>query len=110
MSKRKEKKAEEQKIIAEMQASMKEKTEAEEASAQAHQERMREKNKWYQDKTPEILHCRRCKSVMENGVCPTCGFRMYVPMDKEKQKKIRMILGCVCLIVFAILFVWTQAR
>ena len=63
-----------------------------------------------EDKTPEIMHCRNCNSLMENGVCPTCGFKAYVPMDPEKQKKIRLISGAVCVVVFIILLLITQAK
>ncbi len=55
-------------------------------------------------KKEEILHCRRCKSVMKNGVCPTCGYKTYVPMDEDKRKKIKGILTVVCLAVFIVLF------
>lgn len=103
-------KKEEQKIIAQMQEAMEEKKKAEEASARAHEERLNERKRWYDSKVPETLHCRRCKSVMKDGVCPTCGFKMYVPMDKQKQQKIRLIAGGICLIIFAVLFVLSQAR
>ena len=62
----------------------------------------------FQDKTPKILHCRRCKTEMENGTCPSCGFRAYVPMDKEKQKKIRWVLGGVCLAGLLIFYILSQ--
>lgn len=52
----------------------------------------------------EIIHCKRCKAVMENGVCPVCGFRVYVPMDEGKRKKIRIIVGAVCVAVFVAAF------
>ena len=56
------------------------------------------------------LHCPRCKSVMEDGKCPTCGHYIYVPMDKEKRNKIRLIVGGVCIVGFVILFVLTQLK
>ncbi len=87
------KKTEEEKILKEMDEALKEnKTEP-------------VKKKWYQDKTPETIHCRRCKTLMENGVCPTCGFKMYVAMDEKKRNKIRMIFGGACLIIFLVLYV-----
>ena len=42
---------------------------------------------------------------MENGVCPTCGFKMYVPMDPQKQKIIRWVSGGICVVVFIILLI-----
>ncbi len=55
-------------------------------------------------KKEEVLHCRRCKSVMKNGVCPVCGYKTYMPMSEEKRKKIRGIVAVVCLAVFVVLF------
>ncbi len=52
----------------------------------------------------EIIHCKRCKAVMEKGVCPVCGFRIYVPMDEAKRKKIRIVVGSVCVAVFVVAF------
>ena len=91
------KKTEEEKILKEMDEAVKEKNTAP------------VKKKWYQDKTPETFHCKRCKTLMENGVCPTCGFKVYVAMDEKKRNKIRMIFGGVCLIVFCILYVILNA-
>ncbi len=50
------------------------------------------------------LHCKRCKSEMEGGVCPVCGYKIYTPMAEEKRRKIRAVLTVVCLGVFAVLF------
>lgn len=61
-------------------------------------------------KKEQKFHCPRCRSVMENGKCPTCGHYIYVPMDKEKQKKIRWIVGGVCMVGFVILFVLLQLK
>lgn len=102
----KQKREEEKKILAEMDEAMKEKTE----EAQEGGKKKYKHFGLFEDKTPENLHCRRCKTLMENGVCPTCGFRSYVPMDEKKQKKIRFILTCVCLAAFVVLFVWLQAK
>ena len=85
------KKLEEEKIIAEMEEAMKEKEEQTTASEETAQEQ-----------TPQY-HCRKCKTLMENGVCPTCGFRIYMGMDKDKQKKIRLITGIVCLAVLLVI-------
>ena len=75
-----QRKEEEQKIIQTMESAMKEKEQTSSTET---------RKKFYDSTTPEQIHCRRCKTLMEDGVCPTCGFRMYVPMDREKQKKIR---------------------
>ena len=103
MSKRKE---EEQRILAEMEEAMQE-------NAEKSEDVETEKPKkglfsLLEDKTPETLHCRRCKIEMENGVCPSCGFRAYVPMDKDKQKKIRLILGGVCIAGFLLFYLLSQ--
>ena len=56
------------------------------------------------------LHCPRCKTLMENGKCPNCGHYVYVPMDREKRSKIRLIVGGVCIVGFLILFVILQGN
>ena len=53
-------------------------------------------------------HCHRCKVLMEDGKCPSCGQKMYVPMDAEKQKKIRWISTGIMLVVFLIIFLATR--
>ena len=51
------------------------------------------------------LYCRRCKSEMnEKGVCPVCGYRVYVEMDESKRKKIRIITASVCLVIFVLMY------
>ena len=60
--------------------------------------------------TPDEIHCKRCKTLMENGVCPTCGFRVYVPMEKGKRDKIRLWVTIVCMAAFLVLFVISQMR
>lgn len=62
----------------------------------------------YGDGVPQKIHCQRCRTLMENGVCPACGHRIYVPMDKKKQDKIRLIVAGVCIAVFVIIFVIGQ--
>ncbi len=57
---------------------------------------------------PEKLHCKRCKTLMENGVCPTCGFKVYIPMQAEKRNKIKLILTAVLMVAFVALFVVMQ--
>lgn len=72
------------------------------------QERPKEKKKSktdYGEGAPQKIHCQRCRTLMENGVCPACGHRIYVPMDKKKREKIRLIVAGVCIAVFVVLFV-----
>ncbi len=61
-----------------------------------------------EDATPateeKATPCPRCKSGMKRGVCSTCGYKVYIPMDEGKQKKIRGIVTAVCLVGFVILF------
>ena len=59
--------------------------------------------------TPEQLHCWRCKTLMENGVCKNCGFKIYMPMDEAKKRKIRRILSVVCVVVFVVIYVIVKA-
>lgn len=93
------KKEEEKKILEEMQKAL-----AERATEQTEQPA-------YDDGvTPTVIHCRRCKTVMQKGVCPTCGFRMYVPMDKKKRDKIKLIATCVCMAAFVVLFLILQIK
>ena len=91
---RKQRKEEEQRIIAEMEEAMKEeraKTEETPSNIQT-----------------ESYHCYRCKTLMENGVCPTCGFKMYVPMSEEQRRKIQRIGTIIGLAVFLVLFIILQ--
>ena len=60
--------------------------------------------------TGQKLHCPRCKTLMENGKCPNCGHYIYVPMDREKRSKIRLIVGGICIVGFLILFVILQSK
>lgn len=54
------------------------------------------------DATPDKLHCHKCGTLMENGVCPNCGYKIYVPMEESKTKKIRLIVGGVCLVLIVV--------
>ena len=47
---------------------------------------------------------------MEHGVCPACGFKIYVPMDEEKRKKIKLITTVVAVAAFIVLFVVLQFK
>ena len=61
-----------------------------------------------EDKTPDEIHCSKCGTLMEKGVCPTCGHRIYLPMSEEKKGKIRFIVTCVAMAIFVVIFVLTQ--
>lgn len=50
----------------------------------------------------EQMHCRRCGALMKNGVCPACGYKVYVPIDEKKARKIRWISGGIFLAVLVI--------
>ena len=47
---------------------------------------------------------------MENGVCPACGFTVYVPMSEEKRNKIKLTLTVVAFVVFIVIFVALQFK
>lgn len=51
---------------------------------------------------PQQIHCRKCGTVMENGVCPKCGYKLYVPMDGKKLNLIRWIVGGICVAAFVV--------
>ena len=59
---------------------------------------------------PETMHCRKCGAEMENGGCPKCGYKVYVPMDEKKALKIRLILGGIILAGFIIWVIVTQVK
>ena len=101
---------EERKIIEEMEKALAE-NEGREYIPQeqkTREQRRKEKRTEYGAGVPQKIHCRRCKTLMENGVCPSCGFRIYVPMDKKKQEKIRLIVAGVCIAVLVVIFVVGQ--
>ena len=80
---------EEKRVIAEMEEGLKE---TQNATAAENVEK----------EEPET-RCKRCGGVMENGVCRGCGFRVYVPLDDKKIRKIRMIVGGVCIAIFLLI-------
>ena len=63
---------------------------------------------YYSKAQPQQVHCRRCQTLMENGTCPSCGFKMYVPMSDEKSKKIKTITTAIGFVVFIIIFLVIQ--
>jgi rubrerythrin len=116
MSKRRE---EEQKIIAEMEQALKEqgietptqkRERKSEKTAQPPKKKRRGMFGGQDDITPQTVHCKRCKTLMENGVCPTCGYKIYMPMDEEKRKKIRTVVSVVCVAAFVVLFLILQLK
>lgn len=108
---RTEKRAEEARILAEMDEAMAAQGAQEtEVAAPAEEVKEPKKAKWYQDATPSEIHCKHCKTLMENGVCPNCGYHIYVPMDKKKRDKIRWIVGGACLVAFLIVFICLKAN
>lgn len=114
---REKKRAEEERVLAELEAAVQEeRAQAEEnaensATENATVEGAEKKSKqsFYGAIMPEQIHCRRCRTLMENGVCPTCGYKIYVPISEEKRKKIRNIGTIIALVAFLIIFVAIQA-
>ena len=101
MSKQRE---EEHRVLAEMDKAMKEqKTQSASAPLQP-----KGKTSFYDSTQPTTMHCHRCKSLMENGVCPTCGFKTYVPMSEEKRKKIKTVTTAIGFVVFIVIFLIIQ--
>ena len=100
--KRNERKAREQEIIAQMEEAMKE-----QQAENKGEERATDAPQTPQTETPQF-HCRKCKTLMENGKCPACGYSDYVPMDAKTQKKVRLILTGICVVVFLIIFLATR--
>ncbi len=97
---RKEKQEEEKRIIAEMESALEQKKEKEKKDEKA----------CYGEDLPETLHCKRCKTELKNGVCPVCGFHIYVPMEKKKRDKIRRNVTIVSIVIFVILFLMLKIK
>ena len=106
---RKEKKAEEVRVLAEMKAALEEAERAEkEASGEAESASA---PKWESPAPQEpTYHCHRCKTVMQKGVCPVCGFKMYVPMDEKKLGKIKLVLTAIGMAIFIAIFLYIQMK
>ncbi len=117
---RKQKKEEERRLIEEWEAALAEERgetpqetpSAEEANEQpVEKEKKRGKEDFYSSTQPQTVHCPRCKTQLkENGECPTCGYKMYVPMSEEQRKKIRTALTVVGIGIFLVLFILLQFR
>lgn len=102
---RKEKKLQERRVIAEFEEALKE----ERASA-PEKEEAQGKTSFYASADPERVHCRRCKTLMEKGVCPVCGYKIYQPMSEEKRRKTRAVFTAVALVILAVIFAWGLLR
>ena len=96
---RKQKKQEEKEILAQMEQAMAERTSAPTQPSE---------QKTGDEHMPKVLHCKRCKTLMENGVCPLCGYRVYMTMDKKKRDKIRWIVTGVCVALFIVILLLTK--
>ncbi len=103
---RAEKKAEEARIVAEMESAMR----GEDKPLAANPDQTTENTENIENDggtyapTGQKLYCKRCKSVMQEGVCPVCGYRTYMPMAADKVKHVRIIVAAVSIAVFFILF------
>lgn len=101
----KQKREEEQRVLAQMDEAMKEeKVETSKDGGAA----PKKSKPSFNGVQPEQIHCHRCRTLMENGVCPSCGFKTYVPMSEEKRKKIKTITTIIGFVVFIIIFVAIQ--
>ncbi len=87
--KRKEKKEEERRVLAELDAEIAEKKKAKEEEGEK----------------PLLGRCPRCKTNLRTEGCPTCGYKIYVGMSEEERKKIKNILTVVGLAIFLVLFI-----
>lgn len=97
---RQQKKEEEKRIIAEMEDALRE---ARGESVEETPPEASGKKSVYATE-PDKIHCRRCKTLMENGVCPTCGYKIYMPMNDKKRNKIRLIAAIVFVVIGVIIF------
>ncbi len=110
MSKRKQRKEEEARVLRELdQAVAAEKEQAAEGE-NAEKATARPAGEFIPTKREEVFHCKRCKTKLEKGVCPTCGYKMYQPMTEEQRKKIRRIVAVVCVGIFLVAFIALKVR
>lgn len=105
---RREKREEEARILAEMDEALKAQGLPPLTGNFEKKEKEEKYKREYDDTMPQNIHCRRCKTLMENGKCPVCGHTIYVPMNKQKQRKIKWIATGIMLVVFAALFAILQ--
>lgn len=106
---RQQKKEEEKRIIAEMESALAEEKTQEKPEDEPSKRNV-EKKQTYDETMPKDIHCKRCKTLMKKGVCPTCGFRIYVPMDKKKRDKAKLILAVVFMAAFLVMFILSQMK
>ncbi len=78
------KREEERRIMAEFNAALEE-------------ERQKSEGEQAESDSPR---CRRCKTRLEKGVCPACGYKEYVEMSEEKRRKIRTVVWVVGVGIF----------
>ncbi len=104
---RKEKKAEEARVLSEMRAALEEAERAENVDSEAENTTVPVSTPALQEPT---YHCHKCKAVMQNGVCPVCGFKMYVPMDQKKLGKIRLVTTAIGMAIFIAIFLYIQIK
>ena len=108
---REEKRAEERRILAEMEAAIQENEEGASSSAEREEGTGAPQKTSATPKKGKGYRCPRCKTLLqEDGKCPNCGYKMYVPMDEKKRNKIRLILTVVLMVIFVALFVILQFR
>ena len=100
---KKTRKEREREIIAQMEEALREN---EEQKKKAEGEGSQTENA-PQEEMPQ-LHCRKCKTLMENGKCPACGHTVYMPMDPKTQRSVRLALGIVCLVAFVVILLVTK--
>lgn len=113
----KERQEEEARVLAEMQTAMKEQAakKQEEESAEEMEDKpcpycgAMMKDGYclvcgYTEKKKDATRCDKCGGEMKNGVCTSCGNAVYVPMDEEKKKTVRFIIGAVCIVAFVIIY------
>ena len=108
---REEKRAEERRIIAEMEAAMKEKAETEEVDVKAEESAEDKVEKKEKTVKKQVYHCPRCRTTLQDdGHCPTCNYKIYVPMDEKQRNKVKLILTVVFMVIFVVLFVCLQIK
>ncbi len=97
---RKERKAEEARILKELD---------EEVAAQRAKDAGTEKQGEGKS-TPAAgkIYCRRCKSQMQDNVCPVCGYKIYTPMSEEKRKMTRLVVGGACVLCFVVIYLLSK--
>lgn len=101
----KERREEEARILAEMEKAMQERAQENvQENEQDGTDGQAEKDAPSKAEKPRY-HCSKCGTLMqENGVCPNCGHRIYVPMEEGKQKTAQLIIGAACIVIFLLVY------